>query len=296
MGSGRLPGLVISLPFGPRGLAFSYRVGYHYTDMNASLHPTVPPPSQAAPRRAKLPTGRILQTTLSLAVLLASLFVLLSPNILSGDLNSLIGTMLTPQAQVGLAVPTQAGQVRIGIVSGHWGNGDDAGAVCPDGTAERDVNLAIASLVRQKLEARGYEIDLLQEFDPRLEGYQAALLLSIHSDTCDSLNAQATGFKLAASSYSRDSNLAERLTACLYDRYGAISGLPHHPGSVTLDMTEYHAFSVIDPGTTAAILETGFLNLDRQILVGRPDLVADGIASGVICFVNNESVDPTRMP
>ncbi len=59
--------------------------------------------------------------------------------------------------------------------------------------------LKIASLVRQKLEAYGYNIDLLQEYDSRLEGYNAAVLLSIHADTCKYIDDQATGFKVAAS-------------------------------------------------------------------------------------------------
>jgi N-acetylmuramoyl-L-alanine amidase len=46
----------------------------------------------------------------------------------------------------------------------------------------------------------------------------------------------------------------------------------------------------VDPATTAAIIETGFLNLDRNILVNHPDVVADGIVSGLVCFVANESV------
>ncbi len=186
--------------------------------------------------------------------------------------------------------------VRIGIVSGHWGNGDDPGAVCPDGTNELDVNLAIATLVRQKLEARGYNIDLLQEFDTRLEGYQAALLLSIHSDTCDVIDDQATGFKLASSTYSRDKNLTERLSACLYDRYARATGLPYRSGNITINMTDYHAFRAIDPSTPAAIIETGFLNLDRSLLVDHPDVVSDGIVAGVLCFVRSESVQPIPTP
>ena len=241
-------------------------------------------------------TTRILQTTFSVAILLATLFVAFSPKMFSGNLNSLVTDLLVPRQEGVVAAPTQRSAVRIGIVSGHWGNGGDPGAVCPDGTNEHDVNLAIASLVRQKLEAYGYEIDLLQEFDPRLDGYNAAVLLSIHADTCDVIDNQATGFKVAASTYSRDRNLADRLTACLDDRYAGVTGLHLHPGSVTVNMTDYHAFSVIDPVTTAAIIETGFLNLDRNILVGHPDVVADGVVSGIRCFVNNESVQLTPMP
>jgi N-acetylmuramoyl-L-alanine amidase len=58
-------------------------------------------------------------------------------------------------------------------------------------------------------------------------------------------------------------------------------------------MREYHAFSEIDPTTIAAIIETGFLNLDQEILTKRTDLVADGIVQGILCFVRNENVNPT---
>lgn len=255
--------------------------------------------SPSLPRRhsSGIHTMRILQTTFSVAILLATLFVGFSPKMFSGNLNSFISGLLVPHNETGLAIPTPiSSALRIGIVSGHWGNGNDPGAVCPDGTNEHDVNLAIASLVRQKLEAYGYEIDLLQEFDSRLDGYNAAVLLSIHADTCDPIDSQATGFKVAASTYSRDRNLAGRLTACLDDRYANVTGLHLHPGSVTVNMTDYHAFSVIDPNTTAAIIETGFLYLDRNILVNHPDVVADGIVSGIRCFINNESVQATPIP
>jgi N-acetylmuramoyl-L-alanine amidase len=241
-------------------------------------------------------TVRILQTTFSVAILLATLSVAFSPKMFSGNLNSLVSGLLVPRQDGEIAVSTQRSAVRIGIVSGHWGNGGDSGAVCPDGTNEHDVNLAIASLVRQKLEARGFVIDLLQEYDPRLDSYHAAVLLSIHADTCDVIDDQASGFKVAASTYSRDQNLANRLTACLDDRYAGVTGLHLHPGSVTVNMTEYHAFSAIDSGTTAAIIETGFLNLDRELLVKHPDVVADGVVSGILCFVNNDSVKSTPIP
>jgi len=213
----------------------------------------------------------------------------------------MVSGLLSPEQEGVVAVPTPLSVAarsgaRIGIVSGHWGNGDDSGAVCPDGTKENDVNLAVATLLRQKLQARGYEIDLLQEFDPRLENYHAAVLISIHADTCDVIDDQATGFKVAASTYSHDQNLANRLTLCLDDRYSRVTGLQFKSGSATIDMTDYHAFSAINSATTAAIIETGFLNLDHEILVHHPDLVADGILSGILCFVNNDNIEPTPVP
>jgi N-acetylmuramoyl-L-alanine amidase len=241
-------------------------------------------------------TGHILQTAFSVAFLLATLFTGFSPKMFSSDFGGIISGILTPQPNGSDFVPTTQKQVRIGIVSGHWGNGQDPGATCPDGTNEHDVNLSIATLVRQKLEARGYTIDLLQEFDPRLDGYQAALLLSIHNDSCDVINDQATGFKVASSTYSRDKNLTDRLSACLYDRYRSVTGLTYRSGNITVNMTDYHAFRAIDPSTPAAIIETGFLYLDRNLLVDHPDVVADGLVAGVLCFVRNESVQPIPTP
>ena len=256
-------------------------------------------PSSVRPRD-RVHTARILQTTFSVAILLATLFVGFSPKMFSSNLGSLISGWMVSQQTGGVPVAqvTQGPGKPIGIVSGHWGSGNDPGAVCPDGINEHDVNLAIATLVRQKLEARGLKVDMLQEFDPRLDGYNGEVLLAIHTDTCDVIDDQATGFKVATSTYSHDNNLANRLTACLRTHYTQVTGLKYNPGGITENMTDYHAFRAVDSATTAAIIETGFLNLDRDILVNHPDEIADGIVAGLVCFVNNESVPavPTSMP
>jgi len=253
-------------------------------------------PAPAPPRRDGIRANRILQTVFSVAVVLATMATCCTPRSLSFDLNNLFTALLTPQAANpnDPLAPTSQHTIRIGIVAGHWGN--DSGSVCANGTTEMDVNLAIASLVQQKLTAQGYQVDLLQEFDPRLQDYEAAVLVSIHNDSCDYVNEDATGFKVAAAASSRDPNLTSRLTACLSNRYAGITGLSFHSGSITVDMTDYHAFEEISPVTTAAIIETGFLNLDYDILTQRPDLIADGIVAGIMCYVRTESVDPTPMP
>jgi N-acetylmuramoyl-L-alanine amidase len=61
-------------------------------------------------------------------------------------------------------------------------------------------------------------------------------------------------------------------------------------------MTQYHAFSEIDPNTITAIIETGFLNLDRKILTNETERVANGVTLGILCFINNENVIPTTIP
>jgi N-acetylmuramoyl-L-alanine amidase len=65
-----------------------------------------------------------------------------------------------------------------------------------------------------------------------------------------------------------------------------------HATSVTPDMTSYHAFDEISEETTAAIIETGFLNLDRQMLTKDRDKVVKGITDGILCFVRNEDIVP----
>jgi N-acetylmuramoyl-L-alanine amidase len=57
-------------------------------------------------------------------------------------------------------------------------------------------------------------------------------------------------------------------------------------------MTSYHAFGEINPDTPAAIIEVGFLNLDREFLMKKPDLAAQGIAQGILCYVRNEDISP----
>jgi N-acetylmuramoyl-L-alanine amidase len=137
---------------------------------------------------------------------------------------------------------------------------------------------------------------MLQEFDQRLTGYRAAVLVSIHNDTCADLGPEATGYKVAAAVGSQDPNLSNRLVACLRDRYGQETGMPYHPASITRDMTEYHAFGEVDPVTTAGIIETGFLFLDYPYLSENTTEVAQGVVDGIICFVNNENVELNPVP
>lgn len=186
------------------------------------------------------------------------------------------------------------GKPLVGIVAGHWGN--DSGAVCSDGLTEMDVNLKIASFVQKYLGEEGYQVDLLQEFDTKLTGYEASVLVSIHADSCDFVNDLATGFKVAQAMANTRPERTARLTACLRNRYAEATGLDLHSTSVTEDMTSYHAFGEINDNTPAVIIETGFLNLDRQLLTQNPEIAARGIADGIRCFLNNESINATQQP
>ncbi|GAB1470307.1 hypothetical protein MASR2M66_11840 [Chloroflexota bacterium] len=252
--------------------------------------------NRPAARREKSHKINPFLSTLGIAILVATLFTAWTPNSLfTSNLREQMRALLTPQAAIASGPLTPQPQIRIGIVAGHMGN--DSGAACYDENGnvtvtEADVNLSIATLVQRSLTERGYQVDLLNEFDTRLNGYRAAALVSIHNDSCEVINAEATGFKVAASLETRDVNRAQRLTACLTDRYQNLTGLFFHASSITPDMTQYHAFSEIDPNTVTAIIETGFLYLDQDILTKRTDVVAEGVTQGILCFINNESVMP----
>ncbi|MBE0408496.1 MAG: N-acetylmuramoyl-L-alanine amidase [Anaerolineales bacterium] len=238
----------------------------------------------------------VLQVVLTVAFVVATLFTAWTPaDLLPGSLNEILAFALAPSPEsplVDYPTPTPLPHPRIGIVAGHWGN--DPGAVCPDGLTEVEVNLNVATKVKENLLALEFEVDLLKEFDPKLSVYQAMTLISIHADSCNYINDQATGFKISSALSSSFPDKAARLNACLRNRYETITGLQFHANSVTPDMTYYHAFDEIHPDTVAAIIEIGFLNLDRQILTQQPDIIAKGISDGILCYIYNEDISPAE--
>ncbi len=172
---------------------------------------------------------------------------------------------------------------RIGIVSGHRGN--DSGSVCADGYTEAELVYQVSVATAAQLRARGYTVDILDEFDPRLDGYLGIAFLSIHADSCTYYNELLTGFKVARSQFSSVPAVEDKMVACLRDRYGKATGLKWNSNTITHDMTNYHAFRKIAPQTPAAIIELGFLNLDRETLQKRTNKVIEGVLDGMLCFV-----------
>lgn len=248
--------------------------------------------------------GRHLAVTAGIAALLATVLTAWRPASL--DPAELVGQLLAaggPEAPAA-ALPEQAAQVRlpIGVVAGHSGVHPDSGladpgAVCDDGLTELQINTSVAELVMRGLEGAGLEAVLLEEWDPRLTGFRGLALISIHADSCQPINETATGYKVTAALETAVPDRSQRLVACVADRYGRATGMRFHPHSVTLDMTEYHSFYEIHSQTPAAIIEVGFMFLDRDFLTRNPDLAARGIVDGLLCYVNNEpAVLPLETP
>jgi N-acetylmuramoyl-L-alanine amidase len=206
-----------------------------------------------------------------------------------------------------LPSPTLAPMSRVphvGIVAGHWWLEEggqqslDVGAVCDEGTpnqlTEVEINLDVAGRVVFELRKAGYQVDLLQEWDERLTGYQADVLVSIHADSC--IYPEASGFKVARVTDSLVPEVEDRLVACLVAHYAARTGLAFHEGSITYDMLQNHTFYEIAPRTPGAIIEVGFMLADRRLLTQRPDLVAQGIIDGIECFLQGEGIIGSAEP
>jgi N-acetylmuramoyl-L-alanine amidase len=211
---------------------------------------------------------------------------------------ALIGIALIGARVAGYGLPSSGGVPIQGfhmdafdrtvyLISGHAGH--DSGAVCTgaDGAVfltEADVNATVADLTRRRLRRAGADVIILEEFDRRLDGLSADVLLSIHADSC----IEASGYKAAHHANSPIAGVEARLLDCIDDRYAGDTNLNSHPNTVTHDMTSYHAFSRIAPDTPAVILETGFLGGDQELLTENPDLVAKGIADSILCFLSSQ--------
>lgn len=182
------------------------------------------------------------------------------------------------------------GPPHVGIVAGHWGH--DTGAMCPDGLREVDINFDVAERVVRMLRANGYQVDMLEEFDDRLGDYRADALVSIHADSCKEFrNATppASGFKVARVANSMVPEAEDQLVACLRKHYETRTRMYFHANSITPDMSHYHTFYEINGMTPGVIIETGFMFADRTVLTERPDLVAQGIVEGIVCFIEGET-------
>ena len=258
------------------------------------------PPSQTPARRGGK-SFYYLQVILVVAFILATLYIIVPPP--TGILPEkpvvleeiIVGKEATPPGS-GTLTPIQP-VLRIGILAGHSG-GYDPGAVCPDalgGITEEFINTSVASRVKEMLNEEGYDVDIYTEWDQRLDELSALAFVAIHTDSCEYVNPEATGFKIAPSA---NNPLSPRLEGCLQDRYARSTGLSLHPG-VTPNMTDYHAFYSISDQTPGAIIELGFLNLDHDKLLNNREEISRGVTDGILCFLRNEPIttpQPTPSP
>ena len=169
----------------------------------------------------------------------------------------------------------------LAIIAGHLES--DSGAVCDDGLTEAEINLEIANKVVNQLNRRGVPAAVFAEFDPRLDSFSGTAMISIHADSCTYINELATGFKVAPSSFTDSSTLQ----TCMESSYASATRLSYHANTITEHMTDYHAFRKIAVGTPAVIVETGFMNLDRELLTTNNEIAVSGLVNGIFCFLES---------
>lgn len=206
-----------------------------------------------------------------------------------------------PESTVEQSKPAPAVGKRVGLQVGHWqcanlpaefaslrrSTGGSGG-----GYQEVDVNLKVARLVATILEQNGVYVDLLPATVP--VKYQADAFVAIHCDANSSSGPR--GFKAARSGRSAIPNVDDALVKAIYDDYIAATGFPRS-SAITNNMLYYYSFNsnrsnshTVASTTPAAIVELGYLTnpIDRAVIVNSTEIVADGLARGILSFLNSQ--------
>lgn len=194
-----------------------------------------------------------------------------------------------------------AGPPKVGIQVGHWQHKNapeelknlrnNSGA-SGGGYSETEVNLAIATKIKDVLEAEGVTVELLPTTIP--PGYWADVFISIHAD--GSTDPNKSGYKFAAPWRDFSGN-ADYLVNLLETSYQTATDLEKDL-NVTRNMRGYYAFSwwryshAIHPMTTAVIAETGFLTNanDRRLLTQQPDIPAKALAEAILSYLQSQNL------
>jgi hypothetical protein len=191
------------------------------------------------------------------------------------------------------------GPKRVGLQAGHWQSYD-----APDelaglrtnpgasggGRIEWEVALDLAQRTADILRTYGVEVDILPTTIP--VRYRAHAFLAIHVDGDET--GRLRGYKTARPNFSSIPDVDDKYDAILFEEYGKATGLPDNSQYVSGRMRNYYAFNArryqhaVAPGVPQAIIETGFMSnaADRDFLFNHPDVAAQGLASGLLRFLN----------
>jgi len=178
-------------------------------------------------------------------------------------------------------------RIRIGILAGHWQN--STGEVCADGVIEADINYNIASRIKMNLEEKNFQVNLFPEFDLDLLNYEADALVAVYSGSCLQSPLPPSGFKIGTSLTAEYPERSNDLAICLAENYRNFTHLPFTYEIINPDHSSYHIFRDIHPNTPAILIEIGALSTDRDLITNRSNSIAEGIAAGILCYVENTS-------
>lgn len=195
------------------------------------------------------------------------------------------------------------GPAKVGLQVGHWKNAEvpeeldrirgNTGST-GGGKSEWEVNFAIAEATAEILQAKGITVDILPATVP--PRYWADVFVAIHAD--GSTSPATSGYKVAPPWRSLTGK-AQQLSDAIQTAYGSTTELPLD-ANISRNMRGYYAFAfwrfehAVHPMTTAAILETGFLTSphDRRIIVEQPQFAAQGLAEGILVYLQQEELIP----
>ncbi len=187
---------------------------------------------------------------------------------------------------------------RVGIQVGHLDTTDvpkeygtriqfQTGAAYA-GYNEVDLNADIADRVATLLKAQGVEVDVIPTTVP--EGYVADAFVALHCDS-DGVG-ELSGFKMAVST--RRTTYDAKLMSAIKDAYAKATGLAYDQEHVSRAMTNLYSFNwsryqhATSPFTPSTIIELAFISNDddRDLLVNKPGVVAAGVVSGILAFLD----------
>ena len=157
---------------------------------------------------------------------------------------------------------------------------------------EVDINMAVAKMLRDMLEARGIIVDMLPATVPK--NYQADVFISIHADA--SIDRNRRGYKSAYFSPSRN-DYDQLLKEKIDESYFYFMGLPDDDENVSGAMLEYYSFNnkrfkhSISAKTAGIIVEMGYISnkLDLQ-LIKDPVNPAYALKVGIIKFLKAQNL------
>ncbi len=240
-------------------------------------------------RKPEFSVSNSVQTVVSIGLVMATLLTLWNPRKVfnTTSLTNLLDAEATQAAEE--AKSQEDPNRRIGILAGYWE--DSPGEVCADGLIESDVNYDIANRVKSLLEEEGYQIDLFPEYDLEFLNYEGAAFIALYSGSCAEVPLPPSGFSIGGSYLAQDPDEIDRLATCVSKEYQDATSLPFTYEVIDQDHASYHIFRDIDPTTPAIRLEMGSLKTDRLALITQADATAEGIAAGILCYINNEEIN-----
>lgn len=229
---------------------------------------------------------KALITILFSALLTATLLVTFSPGAEYID-------QIVPASETrDINLNTQNNQRKIiGILPGHYGF--DSGFQCGpeyNFVKEADVNLRLAVMVRDYLEAQGYTVNFFHEFDPELTNYTALALVSIHANRCDTGENKQSGFYITTGGQNTYPSESKRLNDCLTYHYTQNSELDFLGEYYSPDEEKLFSFDTVNNYTTISVIHTGYLGNDYRTISEKTNSLAKGIADGIICYVEDDVV------